>query len=680
VSLESNVRGPDGKKRLTGNSLFFKPPFSSTFNFMRLCFLLLLAALIGRSLKADTPSSPPIDWKKATIDDLAHAAAAIPVAAFFDHPEVSRPRLSPDGQKIAFLFPHEGRRALGLYDCKTGEARMILRATNESLDTCAWKGNEHILTYADFHGGGYGDMILTDLSGKNVVKLNEKRGVWGIIEARPFDPERILAQLKDGIYLLNVFNGNYKEVMSLPSGGDEEKYDALVPDSDGQIRFVNRYDNREVSLLHRRSSDQPFRKVISWPFVGYINLVEDISFGSDRETAYIIARHEHDRGALYTFNTRTLAWSDPIFVPPQGEIVGLSFSADGGRLEGVSYEDSQRHDYWLDPAVAALHASVEKTFPGYKVTFVSASLDNHVLLLRIWSDREPGKYFLLDRSTGKIQLFKRDLLRVDARLMRPMEPFTVVARDGLKLEGYLTRPWASAHGAVPLVVLPHGGPYGIRNSWGFDHEVQFLASRGYAVVQVNYRGSGGYGKEFLFKGKYQWGRAMQDDLTDTVNWLVRQGIADPKRVAIFGASYGGYAALAGVTLTPELYCCAINYVGGTDLEITFHRLGSDAYHGPAAFDFRNEWVGPTKNYRAETSPILHIDRIRVPTLHAYGANDPIIEAPHWERLRKELTAAKKDFEFLIEKEEGHGFDQGRGSIEFFEKVDQFLAKNLAPQR
>jgi dipeptidyl aminopeptidase/acylaminoacyl peptidase len=312
------------------------------------------------------------------------------------------------------------------------------------------------------------------------------------------------------------------------------------------------------------------------------------------------------------------------------------------------------------------------------VTVASRSDDDAVRLVWVGSDREPGVYFVFDRRAGSLAQFKRVRDSIDPRLMRPMQPVAFHARDGLELHGYVTRPFGANDRPAPLVVVPHGGPFGVRDSWGFDSEVQFLASRGYAVLQVNFRGSGGYGAKFMRAGRQQWGRAMQDDLTDAVKWAITQRIADPERVAIFGASYGGFAAMAGVTLTPELYRCAINYVGVIDLEITGRQLGADAWMRSDDYDFREVWVGATKEYRDAGNPMRFIERIRVPTLHAYGANDPRASIDHWHRLESELRKFKKPYEIVLNKQAGHGFNAEKDRIAFHEAVEKFLARNLAP--
>jgi dipeptidyl aminopeptidase/acylaminoacyl peptidase len=227
---------------------------------------------------------------------------------------------------------------------------------------------------------------------------------------------------------------------------------------------------------------------------------------------------------------------------------------------------------------------------------------------------------------------------------------------------------------------PHGGPFGIRDSWGYDGDAQFLANRGYAVLQPNYRGSGGYGREFINKGRYQWGRAMQDDLTDGVQWAIKEGIADPARIAIYGASYGGYASLMGVIGTPDLYACGVNYVGAADLEITFHGRGEDAWRSGDEFGYQREWVGPTKAYRDETSPVNLVDRIKVPTLHAYGAEDPRVKIDHWLRLEPQLKKYHKEYQAIVEGKQGHGFRDQDASVSLYGALEVFLARHLKDRK
>jgi dipeptidyl aminopeptidase/acylaminoacyl peptidase len=253
---------------------------------------------------------------------------------------------------------------------------------------------------------------------------------------------------------------------------------------------------------------------------------------------------------------------------------------------------------------------------------------------------------------------------------------TFPARDGLTIHGYLTLPRGRPATNLPLILHPHGGPFGIRDEWSYNDEVQFYANRGFAVLQVNYRGSGGYGRAYEAAGFKKWGLEMQDDLSDGVKWCIAQGIADPARVVISGASYGGYATMAGLTLTPELYCAGINYVGVTDIELLIPREAP-----PDRMYWRNTRLGklsdPADKKRLyDTSPVHFADRITVPLLMAYGKNDPRVHIDHGFDMERALKKAGKSYEMIIEADEGHGFRKEESRIAFFETVDVFLKKNV----
>jgi dipeptidyl aminopeptidase/acylaminoacyl peptidase len=255
------------------------------------------------------------------------------------------------------------------------------------------------------------------------------------------------------------------------------------------------------------------------------------------------------------------------------------------------------------------------------------------------------------------------------------EPVTIEARDGLQLPAYLTLPPSSDGKNLPMVLNVHGGPWA-RDSWGFNPEVQLMANRGYAVLQVNFRGSTGYGQDFRNASRKQWGLKMQDDLTDAVRWAVETGVADPDRVCIYGGSYGGYAAMAGATFTPDLYQCAINYVGVTDINLLFETM-------PASWELlRKEMIRDVgdpekdKELLADRSPINHVDKIQVPILMAYGRQDPRVVLEHALSFEKQLKLHEKDYELIIKNKEGHGFRKFENQVEWYTKVIDFLDANL----
>ncbi|MDP3073340.1 MAG: alpha/beta fold hydrolase [Opitutaceae bacterium] len=628
----------------------------------------------------------------------APAAEAPPeplkIEDFFSTPALRQPRLSPDGTKIAFLFPHEKKLALGLFDRATKESRMILRGADESLARFFWKGNDRIIFEADVSGNESFFIGSTDLTGKTVVRLAESQRLQnnltgdfaGIVDHLPSDPERLgvigifagnidqatFVGTAPTVGLLNVRNGGRSTLVELR---ESDRFKDWHFDHRGALRLRSRLEGKQIIWEHRDDNSARFRAVATHPFHGYAETWDPQAFAADNTTLWLISREEHDRGALYALDTRTFERGPALFVPPEGEIAQLIVSHDRARLLGVRYEAARERYHWFDAARGALQAKLAATFTGCDIRTVSTSRDGSVEIIWVGHDREPGVYYILDQKDGSLTQFKR-IANIDPARFQPMQPIRYTARDGLEIHGYLTVPRGLEGKKIPLVVHPHGGPFGVRDSWGFDRDVQFLASRGYAVLQPNYRGSGGYGRDFINKGRQQWGRAMQDDLTDGVKWAIAQGIADPKRIAIYGASYGGYAALAGAMLTPDLYACAVNYVGASDLEITFWSPGEDAWRDRDEFSYRTEWVGPDRAYRDATSPILLVDRLKIPTLHAYGAEDPRVKINHWTRLEPQLKKYGADYQVIVEGKQGHGFRNENESLSFAAALERFLDAHL----
>ena len=658
-----------------------KPAASPARRGFRCLTALYLLLFAGSAARGAQPSQPP-----PTIEQL------------FGLPEVRQPRLSPDGKKIAFLFPHERRLALGVFDRASGASRMVLKGEDESLVSFFWKGNDRLVFLADVGGNESFFIGSSDLNGRSVLRLAESQriednlvgNVANILDELPGDPQRILVagyfaeNIDHAMFLggaavvarLNVFNRARSPVLEFK---ESDRNVLLLGDNLGALRVRGRLVGREIIWEHRPDDGATFREIARHPFHGYQEDWQPLAFASDNRTLWLISRQKHDRGALHAYNTATGSLGEPLFTPAEGELEdSLVTTPDRTRLLGVAYETVRRRYHWFDADRAALQTKLENTFAGSDVRITSESQDQTVKLIWVGHDREPGTYFVLDEKAGALTLFKR-MRRIDPAELQPRRPVSYRARDGLLINGYLTLPPNAAGRRVPLIVHPHGGPFGVRDSWGFDADAQFLASRGYAVLQPNYRGSGGYGRDFINRGRHQWGRAMQDDLTDGVKWVVAEGIADPARVAIYGASYGGYATLAGLTLTPELYRCGVNYVGASDLEITFKHRGDDAYREAGEFSYREEWVGPTEEYRAATSPVNFVERIGVPTLHAYGEKDPRVKIDHWTRLEAQLKKHGKVYESVSQRRQGHGFRDEKASVGFYGQLEDFLARHLAPE-
>ena len=339
------------------------------------------------------------------------------------------------------------------------------------------------------------------------------------------------------------------------------------------------------------------------------------------------------------------------------------------------FETDRPHFAFLDDQRAEMQAFVDERLAGTFNTVTSANREETRYVIHAASDRTLGGYHLLDWERRTLEPLFEISPWLDEREMAPVRSVTYEARDGLTVHGYLTLPPGEERAALPMVVHPHGGPWH-RDSWGFDPEAQFLANRGFAVLQMNFRGSTGYGRKFLEAGFGQWGLAMQDDVTDGVRWAVDRGIADPERVAIYGGSYGGYATLSGLTKTPDLYRCGVSYVGVSNL---FTWMAAIPPYWKPYLEMMYEMVGhPERDEERfrETSPFFQADRIQAPLLVAQGANDPRVRKEESDQIVQALRDRGVEVEYLVKDDEGHGFRNEENTFEFYRALEGFLERHL----
>jgi dipeptidyl aminopeptidase/acylaminoacyl peptidase len=392
---------------------------------------------------------------------------------------------------------------------------------------------------------------------------------------------------------------------------------------------------------------------------------------------YIATNVGHDKAAIYKYDPETKTQGELVYKNDKVDAGGLIFSDKEKKLVGYSYQDDKPHLVYTDPSWAAMMKGLEDQFPGQDVAITSLTKDENLLTIAVFSDVDPGSIYLYDRAKNSLKFLVRGRPDIDPKKMSPMKPFEFTARDGLVVHGYITIP-RDAKGPVPLIVNPHGGPFGVRDSWGFNPEHQFFASRGYATMQVNYRGSGGYGKAFLEAGYKKWGREMQNDLTDAVKWAIAQGHADPDKVCIYGGSYGGYATMAGMTFTPELYKCGVNYVGVVDIPLLFTTMPK--YWEPQKDIMKLQIGDPEtdKQLLFDASPINFVKNIKAPIFIVQGGKDPRVVRKHAENLRGEMKSQDKPYEWLLRENEGHGFRKEENRLELYTRMGDFFAKFLAP--
>ncbi len=330
------------------------------------------------------------------------------------------------------------------------------------------------------------------------------------------------------------------------------------------------------------------------------------------------------------------------------------------------------HFFDEDSDEALLSQAIAKSFPGQFAYISNVTRDGKRAIVHVSSDRNPGDYYLFDLATRNAQLLVHARPWVDPNVARPMEPVQITARDGITMHGFLTTP--AGPKPYPLVVLPHGGPHGIFDYWGYEPEVQMLASRGYAVLQVNYRGSGGYGIQFEKIGYKQWGLSMQDDLTDATRWAVTQGYTDAQHICIYGGSYGGYAALEGAAREPDLYKCAVGYAGVYDLRVQVDR--SDTHRSDMGMSYLDTVLGTDRDDLLRRSPLGGVKQIKANILLMHGGEDPRVPIKNFDEFTQALRDNGKQYETLVEPKEGHGFFVPAHREAAYQKLLDFLDRNI----
>ena len=381
-----------------------------------------------------------------------------------------------------------------------------------------------------------------------------------------------------------------------------------------------------------------------------------------------------DKSAIVRLDPATAKEESLIFEHPEVDVAGLDWSRKRKVYTEVQFVTWKRERKFFDAEMQAIYADLERQLPGYEIDLQSSNKNETLFVVAAWNDRTQGVRYLYDAAAKALTKLAEIAPWLDENELAEMRPITYQARDGLTIHGYLTLPRGGGKN-LPLIVNAHGGPWA-RDAWGYDPEVQFLVNRGYAVLQVNFRGSTGYGRKFWEASFKEWGRTMQDDVTDGVKYAVAQGIADPKRIAIYGGSYGGYCTLAGLAFTPELYACGVDYVGVSNL---FTFLKTIPPYWKPMLDMLYEMVGnpeTDKDLLAAASPALHADNIRAPLLIAQGAQDPRVNIEESNQMVAALKKHHIDVEYLVKDNEGHGFHNEENRFEFYEAMERFLEKHL----
>lgn len=635
----------------------------------------------------------------AAASAVGPCAAAVDVEAYVKKDRFEDIELSPNGDYYAATIPMEDRTILAVIRRADGKLtgsvsggphteiadfdwvspdRVIVslaekfgvldrpQLTGELYGVDAKSGSGEILVGHRLQGAGLG----TKIQPKKVESVAAY-----LVDDLPADDRKVI------ISIIPFWADPYTRADEMDSYSGRRQSVARAPvrnasfftDNAGVVRFASGFGtDNQTKLYYRKGNgadweliaDEGVTRLSEWP----------VGFSADNQTAYLQVEQEQGPDAIVAWDVTTTVRKE-VLRDDDSDPDRIIYR-NGTRIPvGAFFMDGKPRTAFFDAKSkeAVLYRSLEAAFGSDSVRITSQTSDGSLALVQVWSDRNPGDFYIFDTVNKKAAHLLSRSDWFDPEKMSPMKPVQLKARDGLPLHGYVTVPRGSSGKNLPLVVMPHGGPFGIQDVWGFDPDVQMLADAGYAVLQVNFRGSGGYGAAFTHAGAKEWGLKMQDDLTDATRWTIEQGIADAGRVCIYGASYGGYAALMGAAKEPTLYKCAAGYVGVYDLP-TMHTEGDIQERGSGETYLR-EWIGE-RDALAATSPNRVADRIKVPVFLAAGGEDERAPLKHSEMMEKALRNAGVPVETLYYPTEGHGFYREEHRREYYTRLLAFLSKHL----
>lgn len=630
----------------------------------------------------------------------AAVAAQVDVDKFIRKDKFETIKISPAGDYLAATVPLEDRTVLAIMRrADTKLTGTFALDKNSHVSNFWWVNPERVIvSIAEKFGQldqplGTGELFAVDANGgKATVLVGYRVGgqqVGSNIQQKK--AEQVHAFLVDSLRgddknvvvsiwpwsedpftraeRMDVYSGRRMQLARAPVRNAD-----FTTDNTGEVRFAygSGVDNSR-KLYYRGGKGDDWRLINDESASRRVE--HPLGFNRDQSVAYLQVEQASGPDAIVAWNVTT-GEKKELLLNANVDPDDIIFSQDGDMVPvGAVYGDGRPTTRFFSDDVpeARLYRSLEAAFPGETISVTSRTADGKIALVQVGSDRNPGDFYLFNVEAKKLDylLSRRDWLDPDD--MATMTPVQLTARDGTALHGFLTTPKGSAGKQMPMLVVPHGGPFGIRDEWGFDPAIQMLASAGYAVLQVNFRGSGGYGRAFREAGARQWGQAMQDDVTDATRWAIQQGIADPGRICIYGASYGAYASLMGATKEPGLYKCAAGYVGVYDLPM-MHTRGDIQRRGSGE-TYLNEWIGPRSTLGA-VSPVNMADRIKVPVFLAAGGEDERAPIQHTELMERRLKAAGVPVESLYYKTEGHGFYKPEHQKEYYTKLLAFFSRHL----
>jgi dipeptidyl aminopeptidase/acylaminoacyl peptidase len=617
------------------------------------------------------------DGKK---DEKIMKAKQIPLEDFFKNPDKTYYQISPDGKYYSYLAPYQNRMNIHIQERGKDSVMRLTSETDRNIAGYFWPNSEQILYLKDDGGNENYKVYLANINGTEPKCLTDFEGVRSmIIDDLPEIPNEVIIsmnkrnpQLFDP-YRLYLNTGKLELLAENPGN-----IQGWLFDHEGKLRVATTIDGTNTGVLYRETEKSPWKTIIT------TNFKESFSpqfFTFDNKNLIGSSNIGRDKSVIVEFDLKAGKEIKVLYENPDYDVESVSFSQKRKVLTSANYTSWKRERYFFDEETKKKFEFLEKELPGYELAITGSNKNEDIFIVRTYSDKSLGAYYIYETNENKLEKITDVSPWLDEKELANQTPIEYKTRDGLTVHGYLTLPKGyTMENAknLPVVVNPHGGPWH-RDSWGFNPEIQFLANRGFAILQMNFRGSTGYGRKFWEISFKKWGKEMQDDITDGTKWLIDKGIADPKRIAIYGGSYGGYATLMGLVKEPDLYAAGVDYVGVSNM-FTFMKT-IPPYWKPM-LDMMHEMAGdPVKDslLLREVSPVFHVDKIKAPLFIAQGANDPRVNKDESDQMVKAMKERGIEVEYMVKDNEGHGFSNEENKFDFYRAMEKFLTKHLLEQ-
>ena len=611
----------------------------------------------------------------ATLMFGCQSAKETPAELFFKKADRTDFQISPGGNSIAFIQQYKGVKNVFVLDIASGDARRVTHETSQDIRLAVWANDCELIYFNDRNKGDSLSLKTVNIENgdtRYILPPIASKLRW-IGPSKPvFDEILIGLNQRDSavfdIYRLNIHTGKLQMVEKNP--GNVVQWFA---DGSGQVRLAMASDGLTNTILARSTEAASFEPLLVHDFKTSIH---PIGFSKEnKDCFYATSNAGRDKSALVEIDSRTGKEIRILFEHPEVDVAEDGYMLHSGAMAYASYDIWRAEKHFFDVHLKTVYKRIRDKFEGYTIEFLSNDTAMNRFIIRTYTDVDPGAIYCYDLNQDHFLKLEDINPYLEPDRLSPMEPIQYIARDGKLIHGYLTLPRNAGGRHLPTIVLPHNGP-SARDVWGFDTEVQFLASKGYAVLQINYRGSTGYGKDFWISGFKQWGKDIQDDITDGTKWLIEKGIADPERIGIYGFSFGGYSALHAACFNADLYQCAASYSGMTNLYTYLKEV--PPYYTPYLQMFYEMLGDPEEDadYFRLFSPIFNAGRVKNAVFIAQGGMDNRSNVNETNHFVKELKDNDVEVSYFLRPDEGHYFKEEQNRIELYKSLAEFFSAHL----